>query len=454
MADADTICAISTPPGEGGIGIVRMSGPDAHSIMKAIFTAKKHRKRIMPRLLSLGHIIDPENSETIDEVFAVFLNAPKTYTREDMGEVYSHGGYAVQNKILSLVIKMGARLAEPGEFTKRAFLNGRIDLIQAEAVLDVIESDTYEELRHAEKVLKGTLSKRIESFKKKIKDVLVQTEALIDFPEEDIDIDEHELFVPLQKIRHDIERLIDSYYEGRAVSQGVEAMIVGRTNVGKSSLLNTLIAQEKAIVTPLPGTTRDMIEDTIHIKGMKVRIVDTAGIRRPRDVVEKEGIQRVLQKIPDTDLILWVIDGSRTYSREDEDIYQRIKDGNVLAVINKIDRPQALERNVLKEKGLRWVDVSAINDTGTDTLKAAVYGKLLGKRRIGSLLITNIRHKTALGLARSALDRAIAGNRDKVPFEFIAFDLREAIHDLDEMTGATCHEEILHEIFSRFCIGK
>jgi tRNA modification GTPase len=454
MEDVETICAISSAPGEGGIGIIRMSGPLAHSILKTIFVAKKSRERTISRLLRLGHIVDPESSDKIDEVYVVFMNSPKTYTREDMGEVYAHGGYAVQKRILSLMVQMGARLAEPGEFTKRAFLNGRIDLPQAEAVLDIIESDTYEELNLAVKALRGVLSKKLEGFKRRLRNVLVEVEALIDFPEEDIDIDEGALFDPLGKIRDEMKRLIDSYYEGRAVRQGVETMIIGRTNVGKSSLLNTLIAREKAIVTPLPGTTRDMIEDTIHIKGMKVRIVDTAGIREPRDIVEKEGIERVIQKIPEVDLILWVVDGSRPFDPEDQEINKRIEGRNTIIVINKVDLPQALERDKLRGTGFPWTEVSALNDTGTEALRDVIHGKLIGKRRRSSLLITNLRHKTGLVRAHDALDRAIVGNRNKVPIEFTAFDLREAIYHLGEIIGESCSEEILHEIFHRFCIGK
>ena len=271
------------------------------------------------------------------------MNAPRTYTREDIGEVYSHGGFAVQRKILSLMMGCGARLAEPGEFTKRAFLNGRIDLPQAEAVLDIIESETEEELGHAVKTLGGVLSRKINDIRERLGSALVEVEALIDFPEEEIDVDEDELLAQTNRAKEEIKALVESYYEGNAVKQGLEVLIVGRTNVGKSSLLNALLTREKAIVTPLPGTTRDMVEDMIHIKGVKIRIVDTAGIGLPRDIVEREGMERVKQKIPEADLILWVVDGSRPYSDEDREVLGEIQGRRIVAAINKTDLPRLFE---------------------------------------------------------------------------------------------------------------
>jgi tRNA modification GTPase len=267
METADTICAISSPPGEGGIGIIRISGPKAHSLLLKIFEASQKRETYLPRTLYLGNIINRDNKEKIDEVFVVLLEAPKTYTREDMAEIFAHGGFATQQNILSLLIRHGTRLAEPGEFTKRAFLNGRIDLLQAESVLDIIQSETDEELRCAIDHLEGKLSKKINEIKDSVKEVLVEIEALIDFPEEEIDVDQEGCFATLQATHKKIERLMRSYFTGKAIRHGLEALIIGRTNVGKSSLLNALLLKEKAIVTPLPGTTRDLIEDTIHIKG-------------------------------------------------------------------------------------------------------------------------------------------------------------------------------------------
>ena len=455
MENAETICAVSTPPGEGGIGILRLSGPDAHKILKTIFKTEKSRDAFASHRLYLGHIINPENSEQIDEVFAVFMNAPRTYTREDIGEVYSHGGFAVQRKILTLMMGSGARLAEPGEFTKRAFLNGRIDLPQAEAVLDIIESETEEELGHAVKSLRGMLSRKINAIRERLKNVLVETEALIDFPEEEIDVDEEEMRSEAAHAEEEIRALVDSYHEGNAVRHGLEVLIVGRTNVGKSSLLNALLSRERAIVTPLPGTTRDMIEDTIHIRGIKVRIVDTAGLGLPRDIVEQEGMERVKLKIPEVDLILWVLDGSRPYSDEDREVLREIGERRTILAINKTDLPCLLEKEMLTESGFPRIEVSALTEEGIEDLKDAVYESLMGKERRGNaLLVTNLRHRNALSEALTVTHNAVAGLRDRIPAEFIAFDLRDAIRLLGEITGETWTDDVLHDIFSRFCIGK
>jgi len=455
METAETICAISTPPGEGGIGIIRMSGQLAHSILKKIFKTKKKKSTFISHKLYLGHIINPESKKKIDEVFAVFMHAPHTYTREDIAEVHSHGGLATQKNILSLMMQHGARLAEPGEFTKRAFLNGRIDLLQAESVLDIIQSETDEELKYAIDYLSGTLSQKIKGFKEQIKRIIVEIEALIDFPEEDIEVNEEEHLLTLNRTKQKIEGLIDSYYEGRAIKQGLEALIIGRTNVGKSSLLNALLLKEKAIVTPLPGTTRDMVEDTIHIKGVKLRIIDTAGLRKPKDIVEKEGIERVHRKIPKVDLIVWVLDGSEKYTVEDEEIYRNIDDKNKVVVINKIDLPQILERKALQTRGLHWIEISALKDIGLDKLKDTIYEQLMRKGiKNNKTVITNLRHRDALIKTKDALERAIICKEKDEPLEFLAFELHEALFHLGEITGETCPDEILHDIFSRFCIGK
>jgi len=455
MEDADTICAISTPPGEGGIGIIRISGNKAHSILKQVFRPRKQRGIFLPRMLYLGDIVEPENNATLDEVLAVLMKAPQTYTREDIAEIYAHGGYVTQKNILSLIIKSGARLAEPGEFTKRAFLNGRIDLLQAESVLDIIQSETDEEFRCAFNYLKGAISGKIHVMQKAIQTTLANTEALIDFPEEDVDVDEEDLFSVLEKTKRDMEALIGSYEEGRAVKHGLDVLIAGKTNVGKSSLLNALLVKERAIVTPVPGTTRDMIEDTIYIKGIKVKIIDTAGIRTPSDIVEQEGIARVKRKISETDLIIWVLDGSEAYSQEDDEVYREIRDNHFVVALNKIDLPQAIDIKELASKGLQWVEISALKDVGLEKLKGSIYAGLMGNnRRPDKTLITNMRHKNALAEAKDNIERAIECRKNNEPLEFIAFELREALHHLGEITGETFTDDILHEIFEKFCIGK
>lgn len=455
MEDADTICAISTPPGEGGIGIIRISGNKAHFILQQIFRPRKQRETFLSRMLYLGNIVEPEDNAVLDEVLAAFMSAPQTYTREDTVEIYAHGGYVAQKNILSLIIRSGARLAEPGEFTKRAFLNGRIDLLQAESVLDIIQSETDEEFRCAFNYLKGAISRKIHAIQKAIQTTLAHTEALIDFPEEDIDVDEKKILSVLKKTKKDMEALINSYEEGRAVKRGLDVLIAGKTNVGKSSLLNALLAQERAIVTPVPGTTRDMIEDTIYIKGIKIKIIDTAGIRTPSDIIEQEGIARVKQKISETDLIIWVLDGSGDYSKEDDEVYREVRGNHFIVAINKIDLPRKIDIKEVASKGLQWVEVSALKGLGLEKLKESVYAKLMGnRRRAGKALITNVRHKDALTGAKDNIERTIECWKNKESPEFIAFELREALHRLGEITGETFTDAILHEIFAQFCIGK
>ena len=455
MERDDTICAISTPVGEGGIGVIRMSGHLARQILNEIFKPKKDRKAFRPRLLYLGHIINPENGAIIDEVLAVFMAAPNTYTKEDVAEVYSHGGYATQKTILALMMEHGARLADPGEFTKRAFLNGRIDLMQAESVLDVIQSETAEELKNAVEHLEGGLSQKINSIKEHIKEALVETEAAIDFPEDEVGVEENKILSKLKKATRQVQALIDSYYGGKAVKHGLEVLIVGKPNVGKSSLLNALLLKEKAIVTPAPGTTRDLIEDILHIKGIKVKIVDTAGLRKPRNAVEREGIERVRQRIPGTDLIIWVLDSSDEYASEDESIYEQIRHTQKLAVINKTDLPRKFDRRVLKSRNIGWVEISALKETGLERLKDEMHTKLMEKGfKKGGILITSMRQRDALKRAMDALKRAIACIKTHEPLEFAAFELHEALSGLGEITGETCPDEILQGIFEKFCIGK
>jgi tRNA modification GTPase len=458
MEDADTICAISTPAGEGGIGIVRISGKKSHSITESIFKPRGDRKKFthLPRTLYLGYIINPNNNSEIDEVFTVFMNAPHTYTCEDIAEIHTHGGYAAQKKVLSLILDCGARLAEPGEFTKRAFLNGRIDLLQAESVLDIIHSETDEELHYALKYLQGGLSQKIQKFQETLRNALAGMEALIDFPEEDIDIHPDEVVLPLKKIKTDIENLVDSYYEGRGIKQGFEVLIAGKANVGKSSLLNALLLKERAIVTPIPGTTRDLIEDTIYLHGIKIKIIDTAGIREPGNVVEEEGIKRVKQKISEVDLIIWLLDGAQSYSQDDEEVFRSIGQRNCLIVINKIDLPQSLERNSIPAMDPGCIEISALKDQGLDVLKEQIFTRFTtgGARKNSALLITNLRHRDALAKVKSNIEKALLLKEGGEPIEFIVFELREGLNHLAEITGETCNEDILQEIFSRFCIGK
>jgi tRNA modification GTPase len=454
MHDPDTICVVSSALGEAGIGVIRMSGPQAHSVLRSIFRSKKPADSFISHRLYLGFIVNPETDEPVDEVFAVFMHKPSTYTREEMAEVYSHGGIAPQRQILSLMVQSGARVAEPGEFTKRAFLNGRIDLAQAESVLDIIRSESDEEAKSALLHLTGRFSEKIGLLREELKHALANTEALIDFPEEELDIEKKQTVTLLEKAAQCTHELIDSYANGRALKNGLEVLIVGRTNVGKSSLLNALLMEEKAIVTPLPGTTRDLVEDVLHVKGVKLRIIDTAGLRKPHDVAEKEGIDRVKKRIPGADVILWVLDNAEDYLDEDAQVFQSIQKKTIVVAINKTDLPQRLARHKIPAKG-RLVEVCALTGAGLEELKQVIYEAVMGKgHKSPAILITNVRHRDTLIKADEAIERAIACSNNGEPLELTAFELREALSRLGEITGETCTDEILDDIFSRFCIGK
>ncbi len=455
MHASDTIAAISSPAGEGGIGIIRMSGPDAHAILTGVFRPRKKVKSFASHRLYLGFFFDPQSMTDVDEVFAVFMDAPGTYTREKMAEVYCHGGLACQREILLIMMKNGARMAEPGEFTRRAFLNGRIDLAQAESVLDIIESESADELQSALATAKGQLSERIGHLSAEIGGLAAEVEASIDFPDEGLDFEGREWPSRIGTIRDALSALITSFYEGRAIKQGLEVLIVGRTNVGKSSLLNALAFRDRAIVTPIPGTTRDLLEETIHVKGIKFRIVDTAGLRSPEDPIEEEGIDRVRKRIPGADIILWVLDASVGYAIEDEGVFEAIRGGRGIAVLNKTDLPNRIDDRTIASKGFRRVSVSALEGSGLEELRDELYRLYAdqGNGRPGPL-ITNVRHRDILARTEEALKRAGACIDAGEPIEFTAYEVREALSCLGEITGGTCTEDLLDQIFSRFCIGK
>ncbi|HEX2966055.1 MAG TPA: tRNA uridine-5-carboxymethylaminomethyl(34) synthesis GTPase MnmE [Syntrophorhabdaceae bacterium] len=456
MEDTDTICAISTPVGQGGIGIVRLSGPQAHNITKSIFRCRRQVTSFEPRTLYLGEIIDLHRRAPVDEVFVFFANAPGTYTREDMAEIHTHGGYAVQRKILSLVIESGARPAQAGEFTKRAFLNGRIDLLQAESVIDIIQSETDEELFSAMKSLNGMLSERIRAFQDGIREALAGIEAMIEFPDEELGLTLNRVTDPLQNVCTGIDELVESYYQGQGIRQGFQILITGKVNVGKSSLLNALLLKERAIVTDVPGTTRDLIEDTIYIGGMKMRLVDTAGIREPDNIVEEEGLRKVQTKIPESDLIIWVLDGSQPYDSDDERVFASIKDQPILPVVNKTDLPHKLDYNRIPQKCREPIEISALTHQGLNKLRQVMTAHFTSNENVqqNSLLLTNVRHRDVLQKTSEGIHRTILLAGQDEPLEIVAFELRESLNYLAEITGEVYNDQILEDIFSRFCIGK
>ncbi len=457
----DTICAISTSLGEGGIGIVRISGKDAIPIATKLFKGKVRHplSGLLSHTIHYGEIIDPKTGKRIDEVLLTIMKAPRTYTREDIVEINCHGGIVPLRRVLELILMEGARLAEPGEYTRRAFLRGRIDLIQAEAVLDVIRSKTEDSLGIALNQLGGRLSKEVSMIRDKLLTVAAQIEASIDFPEEDIEpLNPGEIKENIKLISKEIQIVIETAEEGKIYREGIETAIVGRPNVGKSSLLNALLKEDRAIVTPVPGTTRDIIEEWLNLKGVPLRIVDTAGIRHPIDPVEKEGVKRSHETIDRADLVLFVLDSSEELKDEDRDLVKRVKDKRKIIILNKIDLGKSIDEACIREifSAEPIVSISAKEGTGLEELKEAIVGLILkgGVPQHERPCITKARHKDALIKARDFLGDLSNSLREGLSPEFLSLDLRAAINAIGEITGQTTTEDILNKIFEEFCIGK
>jgi len=461
MSLNDTIAAISTPLGEGGIGIVRLSGKDSINLAERIFKSPHNKKlsEVKTHNITYGYVIDPETGNTVDEALFTVMRAPKTYTREDIVEINCHGGIILLRETLSLILQSGARLAEPGEFTKRAFLNGRIDLSQAEAVIDIIRSKTATAERIALKQLEGRLSDKIKGVTEKIIAICANVEAYIDFPEDEVEeIKSDKLLQHINNLNESLLELAKSYKEGRFFREGVSTAIVGKPNVGKSSLLNALLEKDRAIVTESPGTTRDIIEDYLNVNGLPLRIMDTAGIRESRELVEKEGILRSLRAIENSDIVLAVFDLSAPLDILDMEVLQKIKNKKSLIILNKLDirnaQFNATEGGINEEECIK---ISASKGWGIEELKKKIYSLCLTRVETGEIkdiLISNIRHKDAIEKAIKTLDEAEGLLRRNEPLEIIAVLLREAADSLGEITGAAVSETVLDKIFREFCIGK
>jgi len=458
--EADTIAAISTPFGESGIGIVRISGPLAEPIAQTLFKPKKDESDLISHRFRYGEIVNPPHGNPIDEVLLVLMKAPKTYTREDIVEIHCHGGYLILQKVLELVLKQGARLAHPGEFTKRAFLNGRIDLTQAEAVIDLIRAKTTASLEISNQQLRGVLYREMASVKEVLLHYLALIEAHIDFPEEEIEpISLGKMKQDLTEMIQKLEEWVASYEEGRVFREGISCAIVGKTNVGKSSLLNVLLREERAIVTPVPGTTRDVIEELLNIEGIPVRLMDTAGLRKTMDSVELEGVRRTKERVEDADFVLLVLDGSRPLDTDDLGIFEEIKGKKKVLAINKNDLPLEISLEDLRSRVQEdpIISISALKNDGIEDLKEAIYASLIHRNVRSSpelLIVANIRHKTALAQAKENLSNASRALEEGTSLEFIAFEVHSALEALSEMVGETATEEVLNRIFEQFCIGK
>ena len=454
----DTIAAISTPPGEGGISIIRVSGSQALSIADEIFHGETEPSQSPSHRILYGHIKTRETGEIIDEVLLMVMKSPKTYTAEDMIEINCHGGYFVTQSVLTEVLSCGSRLAEPGEFTKRAFLNGRIDLTQAEAVLDVIRARTAASLRLSLDHLGGRLLNEMESVKEGLVSVLAQLEMAIDFSDNEIQImNSDQLKLTCERMLHRIGRLIETSNSGRFIRDGIKLTIVGKPNVGKSSLMNALLEEDRAIVSPAPGTTRDTIEEWLNIGGLSVQIVDTAGFGALDDEIGEEGERRATDRMERADLVLLVADGSCHLEEKDISIIRRLKSKKFITVVNKIDLEQKIDETHLRgEIRGPLVKISALKKLGLDELEKFIVDSIMDGSSIppDSVIITHVRHLRALQKTSDSLQRAIESLNKGLSEEFIAADIREALVHLGEITGDTTTEEVLDTIFSEFCIGK
>jgi len=457
--DSDTIAAVATPAGAGGIGVVKISGPQAIPIALPLLHPPRDPLCIQSHHLYYGSIIDPEAEKMLDEVLFSVMKAPHTYTREDVVEIQAHGSRCGLGAILELVLTRGARLAEPGEFTKRAFLNGRIDLSQAEAVIDVVNAQTTKGLELAARQLEGHLLESIKAIRRPVETILVEVEAAIDFPEEVEEIIRPDVFAEemTRDVLSPLERLLEHYDEGHVYREGVAVTIVGRPNVGKSSLMNRLLQKERSIVTAVPGTTRDFIEETVNIKGVPLRLIDTAGLHDTESDLEAAGIRFTRQRLDEADLVLFVVDCSTPLNDADIRIYDLVQNRKTILVINKIDlRGHDIVRKIVEcLGGLSWVEISALYNQGIETLKAAMFEEVT-RRGVADLstIVPNLRHKVAIERALRATIEAVEGFQTLRPAELVAVDLKEALDALGEIIGVVTTEEILDQIFGQFCIGK
>ena len=455
----DTIAAIATAPGEGGIGIIRISGADSISIASSIFKPfyKENLLDYPNRSLVYGNIVDSDR--VIDEVLIARMEGPNSYTAEDVVEINCHGGFISVKKILELVLKKGARLADPGEFTKRAFLNGRIDLSQAEAVIDIINAKTDQSHDIAQTQLEGALSQKVRSLRNMITEVLAQVEVAIDYPEEDIEfITYKELTDKTSQIQKEVVKMYETSDTGKILREGLKTAILGKPNVGKSSLMNWILGENRAIVTEIAGTTRDVIEEFVNIKGIPLKIVDTAGIRETDDIVEKIGVEKSRDHMKSSDLVLVVLDSSRELEEDDLEILDAISPQKTLVLINKIDLESRLDMDKVKEyiAEENIIHISAMENKGLesihDKIEAMVYeGRVSNK---GDVMITNTRHKDAIYKAMNSINDAIKGLEDHMSYDFIGVDLKDAWDSLGFINGDTVTEDLLDTIFKNFCIGK
>ena len=459
----ETIAAISTATGNGGIGIIRLSGKDTFKIIEKIFRNKNNKKisikEIKGYTMQYGFIINEKDNKVIDEVIVSFFKSPKSYTKEDMCEINSHGGMVIERKILEECLKNGATLAQPGEFTKRAFLNGRIDLSQAESIIDLINSKTDREAEASITQLEGDLSNKIKDIRHVLLDLMADIEASIDYPEYDIEeTTNNKVLKIMDKVKTELNELSDSFKNGKILKEGIKTAIIGKPNAGKSSLLNKILREERAIVSTIEGTTRDTIEEFISIKGIPLKIIDTAGIRETDDEIEQIGVKKALNILKDAELILAIFDSTKELSSEDIEILDLIKNKNAIILLNKIDlNDNKLNNNeYLKKSGKKIINISAKNGNGIEE----IYNEIEKIFEIKELetgketIITNVRHKNQIELAIKNVIEAENSAKNNMPIDMIAISIKQVLEELGKITGENVSEDIINEIFSKFCLGK
>lgn len=453
----ETIAAISTSAGVGGIGIIRISGDKSFDIISRIFKSKS--KEIVANTINYGKIINNETGEIIDEVLVSFFKAPKSYTTEDMCEINSHGGTIVMRNILELCIKNGARMAEPGEFTKRAFLNGRIDLSQAESVIDIINAKTNKERATSIKNLEGGLSRDINNIRKKLMDVMIEIEVNIDYPEYDIEqVSNNRTKEELEKIKNELEKLVKSFENGKLIREGIKIAIVGRPNAGKSSLLNAFLREERAIVTEIEGTTRDTIEEYISLEGIPIKLIDTAGIRNTSETVERIGIEKSKKMLEEADFVIGIFDKSKELNEEDYEILELIKDKKGIIVLNKSDLKEKIniEDKRFISNNKKIIEVSILKNDGLEKINEAILDEFkINEINIeNDTIITNVRHKQLICDSIEQLNKAVETIEMNMPIDIIAVYIKGIMECLGEITGENVSEDIIANIFKKFCLGK